>query len=367
MPRLFSYVVDHDYGYQYADDQSDSGNRKSRITMNWRRIEEINSGDRFVAYLPTNRFSAVGSVRTPRRPKARHDRTDTIDKYLERRESYHEGYVYFTSVVYENFTDELDGYPVRIDVDEWEKYVPEGIVLPIVNKIALNERQKAVFEITRTDCDRIVKKLASGNGSSSVAADGPAATELSKAASQVDETGYFSPGSLKDEREKKLREIVERRGQPDFRNKLITAYGGRCAVTGCDVVEGITDIEIHLPGHFHVIVEAKVGLAVPTIEQCQKYLPRIKATKVPIQKLVAVVQSPDQTFVKHYGQQDKQLSKKARAFHLAATSSGMRSAHAGRVAFAPGEGMGSVLLQLSGSGVQHEGVYDRSLDSGDQH
>ncbi len=74
--------------------------------------------------------------------------------------------------------------------------------------------------------------------------------------------------------------------------------------------QGITDIEIHLPGHFHVIVEAKVGLAVPTIDQCRKYLPRFRTTKEPIQKLVAVVQSPDQTFVKEYGQHDKQLSKR---------------------------------------------------------
>jgi hypothetical protein len=74
--------------------------------------------------------------------------------------------------------------------------------------------------------------------------------------------------------------------------------------------QGITDIEIHLPGHLHVIVEAKIGLAVPTIDQCRKYLPRFKITSEPIQKLVAVVQSPDQTFVKDYGQQDKHLSKR---------------------------------------------------------
>jgi hypothetical protein len=77
-----------------------------------------------------------------------------------------------------------------------------------------------------------------------------------------------------------------------------------------DSGQGITDIEIHLRGHFHVIVEAKVGLAVPTIEQCQKYLSRFKMTNEPVQKLVAVVQSTDQTFIKAYGQQDKQLSKK---------------------------------------------------------
>ena len=69
--------------------------------------------------------------------------------------------------------------------------------------------------------------------------DGPAADELSKTTTKVDDAGYFSPLSLKDEREKKLREIVERRGQPDFRNKLIAAYGGRCAVTGCDAVAAL--------------------------------------------------------------------------------------------------------------------------------
>jgi len=69
--------------------------------------------------------------------------------------------------------------------------------------------------------------------------DGPATAELSKTTTQVAETGYFSPTSLKDEREKKLREIVERRGQPDFRNKLIAAYSGRCAVTCCDAVAAL--------------------------------------------------------------------------------------------------------------------------------
>ncbi len=64
--------------------------------------------------------------------------------------------------------------------------------------------------------------------------DGPSADELAKAATQVAGSGYFSPASLNDERERKLREIVERRGQPDFRKKLIVAYGGRCAVTSCD-------------------------------------------------------------------------------------------------------------------------------------
>jgi hypothetical protein len=70
--------------------------------------------------------------------------------------------------------------------------------------------------------------------SASKSADGPSARELARTATQIAETDYFSPASLTDERKKKLREIVERRGQPDFRKKLIAAYSGRCAVTGCD-------------------------------------------------------------------------------------------------------------------------------------
>ena len=74
--------------------------------------------------------------------------------------------------------------------------------------------------------------------------------------------------------------------------------------------EGVTDIEIHLPGRFHVIVEAKVGLAVPTLEQCCKYLPRFLETNEPVQKLVALVQSPDKTFTEIYAGKNYKLSKR---------------------------------------------------------
>lgn len=40
----------------------------------------------------------------------------------------------------------------------------------------------------------------------------------------------------KDAREKVLREVVQRRGQPKFRLKLIDAYESRCAITGCAVL-----------------------------------------------------------------------------------------------------------------------------------
>lgn len=76
-------------------------------------------------------------------------------------------------------------------------------------------------------------------GDAIIAPDGPSADEISKATTAAVEAGYFSPESLKDERTKKFREIVERRGQPAFRNNLCVAYGSRCAVTGCDAVAAL--------------------------------------------------------------------------------------------------------------------------------
>ena len=43
---------------------------------------------------------------------------------------------------------------------------------------------------------------------------------------------FFCPKNLSDARVRVIRSIVERRGQPEFRRKLIEAYGARCCVTG---------------------------------------------------------------------------------------------------------------------------------------
>jgi predicted restriction endonuclease len=47
----------------------------------------------------------------------------------------------------------------------------------------------------------------------------------------------FDPSTLQDARERIAATIVRRRGQPEFRKKLLEAYGNRCGVTGCDCVD----------------------------------------------------------------------------------------------------------------------------------
>jgi putative restriction endonuclease len=45
----------------------------------------------------------------------------------------------------------------------------------------------------------------------------------------------FDPDSVHDQRERAIRSIRLRRGQPAFRAALMEAYGRRCAITGCAV------------------------------------------------------------------------------------------------------------------------------------
>ncbi len=53
------------------------------------------------------------------------------------------------------------------------------------------------------------------------------------AAEAVDE---FNPQDIQDGREKIARLVAKRRGQPEFRKKLLAAYNSKCAVTGFDAV-----------------------------------------------------------------------------------------------------------------------------------
>jgi putative restriction endonuclease len=56
---------------------------------------------------------------------------------------------------------------------------------------------------------------------------------------QQDSAGIFDPTGVIDARERVLAQIVRRRGQPEFRRQLLAAYGGRCAISGCDAIEAL--------------------------------------------------------------------------------------------------------------------------------
>jgi putative restriction endonuclease len=56
----------------------------------------------------------------------------------------------------------------------------------------------------------------------------------------AENTGAFSPNDIIDAREKTMASIIRRRGQPTFRQKLLEAYSGQCAITECSL-EGVLE------------------------------------------------------------------------------------------------------------------------------
>lgn len=60
-----------------------------------------------------------------------------------------------------------------------------------------------------------------------------------------EQAGKFEPGSVVDARRRTVAAVFQRQGQHDFRQKLLAAYGGRCAVTGCDAVDALEAAHIY--------------------------------------------------------------------------------------------------------------------------
>jgi hypothetical protein len=79
--------------------------------------------------------------------------------------------------------------------------------------------------------------------------------------------------------------------------------------------KGITDIEIHLPGSLHVIIEAKIGLDFPSLEQCVQYYPRLANSNTLHKRLVALVQAPDTSFAHRYKKSSTKLNDILKAYN----------------------------------------------------
>ncbi|MES2899499.1 MAG: HNH endonuclease [Pseudomonadota bacterium] len=70
--------------------------------------------------------------------------------------------------------------------------------------------------------------------------------QTSRLHEELESANYYADNE-DDARRRVLREVVQRRGQAGFRNKLLSAYGARCAVTGCDAVDALE--AAHLVGY----------------------------------------------------------------------------------------------------------------------
>jgi hypothetical protein len=96
---------------------------------------------------------------------------------------------------------------------------------PILSKLSVSGSQGTVFKIPPELWEEVVN-LAGGWPDT-------IAVEIRR----HEEVDDFDVKSVSDSRTRIARAIVTRRGQPSFRERMLQAYGGRCAMSGCDVKE----------------------------------------------------------------------------------------------------------------------------------
>jgi len=71
------------------------------------------------------------------------------------------------------------------------------------------------------------------------------AVRLEQQRQLADDLGYFLPDDVEDQRNRVISSVVQRQGQRDFRLSLLYAYGSKCAMTGCCVVDVLEAAHIH--------------------------------------------------------------------------------------------------------------------------
>jgi len=96
--------------------------------------------------------------------------------------------------------------------------------------------QHGVWEICRSpDGDHVFVRLLID----------PTTKALEDAVEEAISDGAFDVTDVEDARQRVLMAIVRRRGQPAFRKALLEAYGGACAITGCNLAAVLEAAHVH--------------------------------------------------------------------------------------------------------------------------
>lgn len=80
---------------------------------------------------------------------------------------------------------------------------------------------------------------AHSSANSAAGSQGPFSAHLPAIVEAMDAEVTFEPKGIVDARLRVLRDVVRRQGQPKFRKELVAAYQGRCAITGCPLIDAL--------------------------------------------------------------------------------------------------------------------------------
>ena len=116
--------------------------------------------------------------------------------------------------------------------------VPVGVLLQTKPKPGVEYLILGLATVTEWQAGYFILEGFSDRGQSSfeqVRSD--AAHDRAKASTMV--TTDFNVDRIEDTREKQIAEVIRRKGQAKFWAALISAYKGRCVVTGCDALDAL--------------------------------------------------------------------------------------------------------------------------------
>lgn len=145
----------------------------------------------------------------------------------------------------------------RALLDCWRDSVPVGVMLQTRGKPDVRYRILGLALVAGWDGGYFSLE---GFSSAGLAHDRGPAGEIESIAAE-EPVALFDPASLIDGRRRAIRQIVQRRGQPEFRKKLLTAYQGCCALSGC-AVEPVLEAAHIIPYRGHETNTIQNGLLI---------------------------------------------------------------------------------------------------------
>jgi hypothetical protein len=117
--------------------------------------------------------------------------------------------------------------------------IPVGVLLQVKPKPGVEYDILGLAAVTRWNEGYFILEGYADDGTLTSRYPEPDAAQDRATVATAPLSGAFDPSGVVDDRERQIAEVFRRRGQARFRAALIIAYGGKCAVTGCDAVEAL--------------------------------------------------------------------------------------------------------------------------------
>lgn len=122
----------------------------------------------------------------------------------------------------------------------WRDSVPVGVMRQVSGKPSVRYKVLGLARVANWDGGYFFFEGFAPDGTVREKGPGGEIELLAKEEEQVlNVEGVFEPSNIIDGRQRVIGQIVRRRGQPEFRKKLLIAYEDRCAISNCDLVEAL--------------------------------------------------------------------------------------------------------------------------------